>query len=134
MIDIAAPRFTSGRSTASLANRFCPAVMDRIPAGRSLYMPPPRVSRAAGRIVMNDLKSDDKPDWERIECDVIMRLRLLQAAWEMSARESDPGTAELHAAMRRDFYIPALECLGDFCRRIEIEEDEEREDESGGGK
>jgi hypothetical protein len=67
-----------------------------------------------------------------IERDVMMRLRLLRAAWEMSARESAPGAAELQAAMRRDLYIPALECLGDFCRRIEIEEDEEREDGSAG--
>jgi hypothetical protein len=61
---------------------------------------------------------NDKPEWDRVEADVIRKLRYIQAAWEFSEKR----TPELHPAMKRDLYIPALKCLAAFCCCVHDEE------------
>lgn len=57
-----------------------------------------------------------QPDWEQLEADVVLRIRLLAAAWV--------GTADqpLHAQMVRDLYLPCLHLLAEFCVAVEVEE------------
>lgn len=57
---------------------------------------------------------NQQPDWKRIESDVLLRIRILAAAWD--------GTSDqpLHEQMVRDLYLPCLRLLGKFCGAIEV--------------
>jgi hypothetical protein len=63
----------------------------------------------------------DNPDWAQLQADVLRRLTMLRAAWEHTAAH-DP---ELHAAMKRDLYIPVLSLLAEFCASVEETEEVE---------
>lgn len=58
-----------------------------------------------------------KPNWERLEADVVRKIHLLRAAWE----HTEAATPELQPAMERDLYVPALRCLAAFCTSVEEE-------------
>lgn len=55
----------------------------------------------------------DSPDWGRMEREVILKLRILRAAWEHTA-----PNPELHQAMARDLYLPVLRLLAEFCNCV----------------
>ena len=56
----------------------------------------------------------ESPDWERIEREVVRKLRYLRAAWEHTAK-----TPAFHDPIRRDLYMPAVKHLAAFCSSIE---------------
>jgi len=60
----------------------------------------------------------ETPNWGAIEREVLHKLRVLRLAWDHTAK----AQPELHEAMRRDLYIPALEQLAAFCSSIEEED------------
>jgi hypothetical protein len=68
------------------------------------------------------MTKNDNPDWNRLESDVLRKIRLLRVAWEHTA-EAIP---EVHKAMKRDLYVPALSHLAVFCSCVE-EDDLRRE-------
>ncbi len=66
-----------------------------------------------------------QPDWAKIEREVIRKLRYLRAAWEHTAVE----LPELHEAMKRDLYMPAMANIAKFC--MAIQEEPEKPTSSG---
>ena len=68
---------------------------------------------------MKTAEAPEAPDWDALEHDVVLRIRLLRAAWK--GTESDPGA--LHSQMARDLYLPAIRGLAAFCMMIEVEQE-----------
>ena len=65
------------------------------------------------------LHTPETPDWAQLESDVILKIRLLRAAWEHTADST------LHAGISRDLYIPALTLLAEFCSCVEVHGDDD---------
>lgn len=59
------------------------------------------------------------PDWERLERDVVERIRLVRAAWDAAVRNAGPN---LGCKIRQDVLVPALRLLAEFCTAVRIEE------------
>ena len=66
--------------------------------------------------------SGSTPDWNAIEADVIRKLRLLRIAWEHTESRSTTEI-DIHSAIKRDIYLPALNCLAQFCGCVREEEE-----------
>lgn len=65
-------------------------------------------------------------DWDRIENDVVERLRMLRAVVQKTA--CNPITERI----ANDLFAPALRKLGEFCTMIRVEEEDgEEEDDDG---
>ena len=69
---------------------------------------------------MSEISEDatTKPNWELIEREVVQKIRLLRAAWEYTAKAIPK---ELHEAIEKDLYCPALSHLANFCACVEFE-------------
>lgn len=66
------------------------------------------------------MAENDNPNWDQLETDVLRKIRLLRVAWEHTAEATHP---ELHKAMKRDLYVPALTVLARFCACVEETEE-----------
>ena len=75
------------------------------------------INRSLLGVMMSDATTI--PDWERLESDVIRKLRLLRPAWEHTAQTPEP-----HGAMVKDLYLPALKQLASFCGCVEEDADQ----------
>jgi len=65
-----------------------------------------------------DIATLKKADWNKVEDEVVEKIRLLKAA--CLHLESNP----LNDKIAEDIFLPALALLGDFCTRITLESDE----------
>ena len=64
------------------------------------------------------MAKNEKPNWDAMETEAVRTIRMLRMAWEHTSKEVPK---ELHAAMSRDLYIPALERLAAFCACVNEE-------------
>lgn len=57
-----------------------------------------------------------KADWNTIEKEVLVKIRLLRAMCE----KLEPN--ELNDKIANDLILPAMACLGNFCTSVELDE------------
>ena len=65
---------------------------------------------------MPDTPSAPVPDWEGLERDVILCIRMLRIVWA-----SMDETAETRERLRHDLVLPNLRLLAAFCAAVEID-------------
>lgn len=59
------------------------------------------------------------PDWNRLEADVVVRIRLLRAT-----SEKLDAPAELREAIWRDLVMPNLRLLAEFCVNVDVHDEQ----------
>ncbi len=69
---------------------------------------------------MPDTPSAPVPDWEGLERDVILRIRMLRIVW---ANMDEP--AETQERIWHDLVLPNLRLLAAFCEAVEIDIEDE---------
>jgi len=62
-----------------------------------------------------------KADWDRMESDVVTRIRLLKTA--VQGMQASP----LNDKIAEDLFLPCLQLLGDFCGAFDITEQNDQE-------
>lgn len=72
---------------------------------------------------------NEKPDWDRLEADVVIRIRALRALcghWEMDdTMVTAPLLGDwLKRHMWKDMVLPNVRLLAEFCSSVKVHEEE----------
>jgi hypothetical protein len=74
-------------------------------------------------VIKNMKDSTENPDWDRIENDVVTRIRALKALWEhWDACEVPVVGPWLKDKVIADIVVPNLELLAAFCLAVKIKD------------
>lgn len=70
------------------------------------------------------------PDWNRLERDVVLRIRALAAI----CSDKLDAPEDLRAAIYRDLVLPNVRLLAEFCSAVRIDDEDTGPDEAVGGE